>query len=1009
MKNNKIFKIFLTLIILMNIITSCPVFAASIIDTVTWKYKLDSNNVTVNDKNIVTAWGEFAPGNGEVIKCGDYLTFSKNSELENNSAHSGVQTGFAVLRLNGVEEEDTIFGDNLYLNSVNLSCKKLSATSKSLDVINENKWYVISFRVKMSSSGYTLDFRINNETIKSGAALDSAFLIEKIGGGNFDIKSLYIAPTALSDDKFTGISNYLTENNAYYTSKIDSVTYTVSNNEISATVNYDTPCKTASLFTVMYDDEGRMVKLFSQDISSGFSKNAGISILKNDNYKSMGLFIWDKALQIPICEKSMFLIRERDFSTPLSTEVKESLKTIPAFSSSVPESFKLNLEDYDNSYAKYLNAKGYLPKNFNESTGYIKKSDFVAILNNITGAKISAVDGNINITEAATFIYDSLYPLHKTYSKVLSGYEKEVSNLLQYGVITSEEADENIVLTQERGLKLLSDVAVAARLYEKGKGAEIPYTYIHSDLSDYKGELLVSSAAKGLNFAPDNIAYEAAKRECVNIKNTGDYLSFENLPESDKLILCFSIPKPDKTTPSYATLGLYINGVRKDTITLSSQSLYLTKSTYGGGGDKAYYRNYFEEATFDVDIKSGDSLMLKLDESDTLPNAVENEFSQDAKNSGISINYIKVEKAPEEKQIPKDYISAKEFGASGDDSYDDTNALQKAIDYVHNSGEGLYIPKGVYYTGKTLKIPSDVKISGAGMHYTVIDCRDTRGGRAGFSISGNDILVEDLKITASKSTSRNGSGGAFIGKGNRVLIKNVWMSKTNTGMWTELYNSKVESCRVTDTCADGIHFPHAAQNNIVSNCIITGCGDDGIATSSATTETGHSKGIAANNIVAENNTVERNYWGRGIMFSGNSRGEIKNNVISDIIQNPGILIWTEGSYNTTNTYNITVKDNAVTFCRRNSGLNRGAITVFNNRSSGDFWVDSDVYDNEIYQPHSASSIFVADHSTTKAEEAPLVYAEIYNNICYGTSIGSYMKTDVTKSVVVNKDNFIIQQ
>ena len=67
----------MTLIILINIISSCPVFAASIIDTVTWKYKLDSNNVTVNDKNMVTAWGDFVPKSGEVIKNGDYLTFSK--------------------------------------------------------------------------------------------------------------------------------------------------------------------------------------------------------------------------------------------------------------------------------------------------------------------------------------------------------------------------------------------------------------------------------------------------------------------------------------------------------------------------------------------------------------------------------------------------------------------------------------------------------------------------------------------------------------------------------------------------------------------------------------------------------------------------------------------------------------------------------------------------------------------------------------------------------------------
>lgn len=957
------------------------------------KILLKHNKGVTSDKWIdVSGNYSYELQKGSIDVSDDYITFNKESLMHCNNAINGEQTGFAVVRINQIGRNDKLFGDEFCLNSVALSSYRCVSDDKKLDYIKENRWTLIAWRIKTSEGKKYLEVWINNKKSIDGVEIDDVFSITDIGEGHFDIKSLYISNDAMEDIRFKTIQNSIAD---FYLSNfvnVDKLEYNVTDESVIADITFSSPAfNDIRLIAALKTADNRLEKVEFKDISNATEHNERIVMPYSSESRWLQLFIWEGETIAPLTENRDFWIREIDTEVPVSTWGAESNKTIPEFSASLPQLSEMNLKlnGYQDVGVNYLNAKGYLPESWDYVADQNMSEDaFAEILENITGVNVSKVNSTtFKGKDALVDIYRALKPLYMVYNKndsynltaILSGLNNE-ETLAFNTALHSGIASDTFPLLQQISSKdacdLLAKVVINFELYDINRGAEIPYKTYHSQYADYNGTLTESNIELDISSNPDNIAYEALGKKCVTLDSVGEYINFKNLFDANKVIVSFSIPKltkeyidnTAKPSDDIGTISVYLNNTKVKTVELHSLPLY-TQRYWNESSKSYYYVKYFTEFILDIEINSNDSLMFKIDDTDVIPD--EDDFSE-----GISINYIRLEEAGTPNECPEDYVDATVFGANGEDIYDDTNALQNAIEYAHRHNQGVFIPQGTYYVGNRLQVLSDTTIKGAGMWNTVIlstvDNTVSRGGRTGFTINGNDITISDLKISGSVDYKRgNYTSPGISGKGNNIIIKNVWIDKMPCGIWAELYNSNIISCRITNTFADGIHMSHESQGNTISDCIIYGCGDDGIATSS-----GVSRGIVSSDNLIKNNTIGQIYWGRGIMLSGNANTVVENNVINGIYRNNGMLIWTEANYDTLSAYDITIKENVVSNSTRGTGWNRGQISIFTNRNSTDFWTDADLYDNEIYKTLLGHNVYVTD--TTDGR----VYAEISNNVLH---------------------------
>lgn len=113
------------------------------------------------------------------------------------------------------------------------------------------------------------------------------------------------------------------------------------------------------------------------------------------------------------------------------------------------------------------------------------------------------------------------------------------------------------------------------------------------------------------------------------------------------------------------------------------------------------------------------------------------------------------------------FVSVKQFGAKGDNSADDTAAIQAAIDSLPQAGGAVYLPTGTYRITSAIRARNSLKIFGDGNSATVIFQTNT----AAHGISGTDILslaIEDLRIS-----------GPTNGTGTGIMLERVNNHATN--------------------------------------------------------------------------------------------------------------------------------------------------------------------------------------------------------------------------------------
>ncbi|MEU7370796.1 CARDB domain-containing protein [Streptomyces hygroscopicus] len=461
-----------------------------------------------------------------------------------------------------------------------------------------------------------------------------------------------------------------------------------------------------------------------------------------------------------------------------------------------------------------------------------------------------------------------------------------------------------------------------ARSLVIGRGAAVPYVEYEAEDGRYDGTLLKTDAKR--TFGHTNFATESSGRQSVRLDSTGQYVEFTSTTPSNSIVVRNSIPDAAGGGGREATISLYADGAFVRKLTLSSKHSWL----YGTTDDPEGLTNR----------PGGDARRL-FDEShalltDTYPPGTKFRLQRDAGDDAAFyvIDLIDLEQVAAPAAKPADCVSITDYGAVPNDGIDDADAIQRA---VTADQEGripcVWIPAGQWRQEKKILTDDpqnrgqynqmgirDVTIRGAGMWhsqlYSLIPPQEAGGinhpheGNFGFDIDDN-TKISDIAVFGS-GTIRGGDGGAEGGValngrfGKNTKITNVWIEHANVGAWVgrdysnipELWGPgdglEFNGVRIRDTYADGVNFTNGTRNSTVYNSSFRNTGDDALAVWANKYVKDTSADIGHDNHF-RNNTIQLPWRANGIAVYGGYSNTIENNLVSDTMNYPGIMLATD--------------------------------------------------------------------------------------------------------------------
>jgi len=404
------------------------------------------------------------------------------------------------------------------------------------------------------------------------------------------------------------------------------------------------------------------------------------------------------------------------------------------------------------------------------------------------------------------------------------------------------------------------------------RGAVVPFVTIEAEGNPTSGTTI------GLTNPPTSTTWtpelEASGRAFVQLNNPGDYVEFTNVVAANTIVIRHSIPDAPNGGGLAASLSLYVNGSKRQTLIVTSTNNWLYQvdgvdasengqTNYPGGGPAHVF---WDESRYFITngVLAGDTIRLQKDAADTA--------------AYYRVDLIDLEMAPPPLSPPVagTYLNVTNYGANGADNLDDTTAIKNCLTAAKALGRIVWMPPGTFYQNASITVDG-VTVQGAGMWHTSLI--QTQNGTRNLAVTGNAPKVQDLFIANSATTSRTSGGYAFslVTPCTNWVVQNVWITHTSVGLWMSGGEAgTIRGCRVRLTYADAININKGASRCLIEHNHVRGAGDDGIAILADS-----SVAYPSTNNVIRYNTVVANWWGHNCNLSGGYGHVIENNYLAD--------------------------------------------------------------------------------------------------------------------------------
>lgn len=376
-------------------------------------------------------------------------------------------------------------------------------------------------------------------------------------------------------------------------------------------------------------------------------------------------------------------------------------------------------------------------------------------------------------------------------------------------------------------------------------GASVPFRTVEAECSATNG------AAVGPDYTQASLASEASGRQAVRI-GQGQYVEFTLPTAANSINVHYNLPDG-----SSGRLSVYVNGSKLASgLSVTSRYMYIDTGWIPGAKNHHFYDD--SRLLLGQNLSAGAKVRVQADGGDV---------------GQATIDLADFEQVGGAAAQPGGSLSVTDYGATANDSSDDSQAFRNAISAAKSQGKTVWIPSGRFEISSALQV-DQVTIRGAGPWYTTLHGNNifNNGGASG------NIKLSDFAIFGDVTERNDGSpDNGFHGVlGNGSVVQNLWIQDTKCGLWLmngASSNLTISNNRIIDTMADGVNFDGAVTNSTLSNNYLRNNGDDGLAL--------WSNGQADSGNSLTDNTVVQPNLANGIALYGGSDNTVGGNLVQD--------------------------------------------------------------------------------------------------------------------------------